>query len=557
MKSTYLLILFVSIFFLESYAQDQLSSYNRAKTLIGYGNYKEAMDLLRPYFDEKEYGELSKYATYHFSQAAYSNKQLTLAKTTLTPLISERTWDKIDDVHYLMALIHFEEGNNSEALSEILLIKDKDVKSDAENASFNFLKEASVSYLVANIRKYENNNGYVLALKNQLEKQTVMSSNDRNIYNQIKNVNLNENKEKDSKQRNTKKDDVLDIAIILPFNYSGGKGVSNLSEGNFIFELYQGINFAINEAKRKGVKLNVRTFDTERNSAKIKTIFADPFFNNVDLIIGPLYPEETDVVANFAEANQIPFINPLSNVDDKLETYDFAYLFRPSITSISRGFLEYSRKYLDGKRIAIGYSNSIRDEQLAKKIADEASSFGYQVVANQEVNERSVRRFFDDLNFRSGSRTANADIVVILSDDPNVASPTFGLLESIAGSIPVVVMDTWLYFNFANFEMLQNQNFYFISNNTIQFGSSELDEFREDFFSVNQSFPSLNAHLGYELMNWVATTINHSKGFDFRKNLDDSGRVEGKISYGLDFRNSRNNTYVPILKLENGMLEEK
>ena len=557
MKSTYLLILFVSIFFLESHAQDQLSSYNRAKTLIGYGNYKEAMDLLRPYFDEKEYGELSKYATYHFSQAAYLNKQLTLAKTTLTPLLSERSWNKIDDVHYLMALIHFEEGNNSEALSEILLVKDKDVKSQAENASFNFLKEASVSYLVANLRKYENNNGYVLALKNQLEKQTVMSSNDRNIYNQIKNVNLNENKAKDTKPRNTKKDDVLDIAIILPFNYSGGKGVSNLSEGNFIFELYQGINFAINEAKRKGVKLNVRTFDTERNSAKIKTIFADPFFSNVDLIIGPLYPEETDVVANFAEANQIPFINPLSNVDDKLETYDFAYLFRPSVTSISRGFLDYSRKYLDGKRIAIGYSNSIRDEQLAKKIADEASNFGYQVVANQEVNDRSVRKFFDNINFRSGRRTANADIVVILSDDPNVASPTFGLLESISGSIPVVVMDTWLYFNFANFEMLQNQNFYFISNNTIRFGSSELDEFREDFFSVNQSFPSLNAHLGYELMNWVATTINHSKGFDFRKNLDDSGRVDGKISYGLDFRNSRNNNYVPILKLENGVLEEK
>jgi hypothetical protein len=58
-------------------------------------------------------------------------------------------------------------------------------------------------------------------------------------------------------------------------------------------------------------------------------------------------------------------------------------------------------------------------------------------------------------------------------------------------------------------------------------------------------------------MNWVTTTINSSKGFDFRKNLNEIGRIEGRISYGLDFRNSRNNKFVPILKLENGVLEEK
>ncbi|MCH7415335.1 ABC transporter substrate-binding protein [Belliella sp. R4-6] len=557
MKSTFLLILFVSLFFIESQAQDPLANYNRAKTLIGYGNYKDAMDLLRPYLDEKKYGELSKYATYHFSQAAYSNKQYTLAKTTLNPLLAQKSWSSIDDVHYLMAIIHFEEGNNSEALSEILNINDPAIKSEAENATFNYLKDVSVSYLVANLRRFESNNGYLFALKNQLEKQSVMSTNDRTVYNQVKDIRLSDTKAISSKKNKKQRDDVLDIAIILPFNYSGGKGVQSLSIGNFIFELYQGINFAVNEAQRKGVKLNIRTFDTERNPAKIKSIFADPFFENADLIIGPLYPEETDAVASFAEDNRIPFINPLSNVDDKLAMFDYAYLFRPSISSISEGVFDYSRKYLDGKRIAIAYSNSIRDAQLAKKIAEDATKYGYQVIANQEVTDRNVRKFFESINLRSGSRSSQADIIFVLSDDPNVASPTFGLLESISGNTPVIVMDTWLYFNFANFEMLQNQNFHFISNNTIRFGSSKLDDFRDNFFSVNQAFPSLNAHLGYELMNWIATTINHSKGFDFRKNLDDSGRVEGKISYGLDFRNSRNNTYVPILKLENGVLEGK
>ncbi|GAB2616431.1 ABC transporter substrate-binding protein [Belliella aquatica] len=557
MKSTFLLFLFVSLFFVESYAQDQLASYNRAKTLIGYGNYKEAMDLLRPYLDETQFGELSNYATYHFAHAAFLNSQYALSKATLMPLLEKKAWKRIDDANYLMALIHFEEGNNSEALNTILQITDPAIITEADNASFKYLKEASLSYMVGNIKKYESNRGFLFALKTQLESQTVMSSNDRSVYNQIKDVKLDPLDNTHERTLRVKNNGVLDVAIVLPFNYTGGKGVSNIGAGNFIFDLYQGIDFAIKGAVKEGVQLNVKTFDTERNPSKINSIFADPFFDQVDLIIGPLYPEETDVVAKFAQKNQIPFINPLSNVDDKLDAYEFAYLFRPSISSISEGVFEYSRKFIQGKRIAIGYSNSTRDEQLAKKMVSDATKYGFQIVANQEITDRNIRTFFTDLNLRSGNATAKADIIIILSDDPNVASPTFGLLESISGNTPVMVMDTWLFFNFANFEMLQNQNFHFISNNTIRFASSQVEEFREAFFEENQIYPSLNAHLGYELMNWVTTTINSSKGFDFRKNLNEIGRSEGRISYGLDFRNSRNNKFVPILKLENGILEEK
>lgn len=557
MKYTFLLILFFSLFFVKSHAQDQLASYNRAKNLIGYGNYKEAMDLLRPYLDVTQFGELSNYASYHFAHAAFLNSQYTLSKATLSPLLEKKAWKRIEDANYLMALIHFEEGNNSEALNTILQITDPVIKSEAENASFNYLKEASLSYLVGNIKKYESNRGFLFALKTQLESQTVMSSNDRSVYNQIKDVKLDPQNNTPERTLRAKNNGVLDVAIVLPFNYGGGIGVSNIGAGNFIFDLYQGIDFAMKRAVKEGVQLNVKTFDTERNPSKINSIFADPFFDQVDLIIGPLYPEETDVVAKFAQKNRIPFINPLSNVDDKLDTYEFAYLFRPSISSISEGVFEYARKFIQGKRIAIGYSNSTRDEQLAKKMVSDATKYGLQIVANQEITDKNIRTFFTDLNLRSGNATAKADVIIILSDDPNVASPTFGLLESISGNTPVMVMDTWLFFNFANFEMLQNQNFHFISNNTIRFASSQVEEFREAFFKENQIYPSLNAHLGYELMNWVTITINSRKGFDFRKNLNEIGRSEGRISYGLDFRNSRNNKFVPILKLENGVLEEK
>ncbi|SIT14411.1 ABC transporter substrate-binding protein [Belliella pelovolcani] len=554
MKSIFLLPLFLLSFFVQVQAQDPLNNYNRAKTLISYGNYKDAMDLLRPYMDEKQFGNLSNYATFYFAQAAFLNKQTALAKASLSPLIENARWEKIEDVRYLMALVHFEEESFSDGLGQILLITDEDLKKEAENATYNYLKNASLSYMVGNIAKYESNKGFLLALKEQLERQTVMSSNDRNIYNQIKDVRVEGQKDLTPQ---VKRDDVLDIAVVLPFNYNGGTDVRRLNSTNFIFELYQGINFAIEEARRKGLRFNVKSFDTQRNPDRTRSILADPFFDIADVIIGPLYPEEMDVVAAFSEKKGIPFINPLSNIDDKLETFDFAYLFRPSISSIANGVMDFARKNIEGKRIAIAYSTATRDEMLAKKIAEESSRFDYQIVAIEKVNERNIRDFFDRINLKRGNENPRTDMVIILSDDPNVASPTFGLLESISREIPVLVMDSWLYFNFANFEMLQSQNFHFIANNTMKFGSQELEDFREGFYAKYKVYPSLNAHLGYELMTWISGTINNSRGFDLRNNLNQMTQTQGKISYGLDFRNSKNNRFVPVLQLQKGVLEMK
>ena len=44
LKISFLLILSLSIFSGTCLAQDQLASYKRAKTLIGYGNYTDAMN---------------------------------------------------------------------------------------------------------------------------------------------------------------------------------------------------------------------------------------------------------------------------------------------------------------------------------------------------------------------------------------------------------------------------------------------------------------------------------------------------------------------------------
>lgn len=550
MKTYFFLFVLILTFSVNGFSQDNLANYKRAKTLIGYGNYSDAMELLRPYMEESKYGKLASYAQYHFGNAAFKNNQNELAESVIKPLADNVTWEKQDDAKYLLALVYFEETKNIEALREINLIENPSIFIQGERASLKYLRKSSVSFLVANLSKFQKNNGYVVALKEQLEKQSIMSTDEKIIYQQLNKLEVI----KENENSPNKNPQILDISILLPFNYSGETDLQNLAQGNFVLELYQGIRFALDELVENGNRINVRTFDTRRNDIRLQNILNDSFLINSDIIIGPVYPEETEIVMQFSQRNNIPFINPLSNLDDKILGYDQAYLFRPAVSSLSNSLVKYINGNIEGKRLAIGFSGTSRDEQLANKIVEESNLQSYNVVAKSMISPKNINQFFDSIQLGIDS-LSKVDAVIILSDDPNIAQASFGFMESKNLKTPVIVMDSWLYFNFASYEMLETQNFVFLGNNSIDFSNANLEIFRTDFNEEYGKFPSLNMHLGYELAYWIAKTINPTDGFDFRKNLNKNGFNQGKITYGFDFRDSNNNKYVPVLKLNDGKLE--
>jgi len=531
------------------YAQEDLQNYERGKKLLGYGNWQEAMEMLRPYMDSRRYGELSHYAHFHFARAAFGNSQYELAKGALESVLNERRWRHTDEARYLLILSHFHLDENEEALNEIKNLRDEGLREEAERATYEFMKDANLTWMISNLRRFEDNDGYALAVRRQLERKTVMSADERRIFQDIR-------KEGDGGQNLTRRsaNQSLDIAVVLPFNYSGGSGVSRLQGGNFIFEYYKGLRLAVEEARKDGLEINMKIFDTERKPEVIEKILRDPFFQVADIIIGPVYPEETNIITPFAEYNKIPQVNPLSNLEDNIEGAEYSYLFRPSTSSMASGIMEYANRRSTNKKIAIAYSGTTKDELLAKQLVSMAEKRGFQVVSNQKIDGKNTRSFLADMGISRG-RNASADVIVILSDDPNIASPAFTVMESLNYHVPVIVPDSWLYFDFASFEMMHDQNIRFIGNNTIDFEDEDLDKFRDNFYSKFQVFPGLYGHLGYETFHWVKQNLNPRVGFDFSRNLKRAGEQEGNITFGYNFTNGRANQLVPILRLDNGILK--
>ena len=542
-------LLVIPVFFILSLAVAQIptpDAYRKAQSELAAKNYWEAIPLFKQFADPKEYGNLANYAAFHLGEATLGANQPGQAIEALEPIITNN-WAKSDEAKYLLSVAYFKNQQNVEALKLIKSIKNDQIMSMAENATYENLKQVSASFMIANLSEFKENKGYGEALKRVLESQTILSATERAAYYELQG--------KASENKNVVKDQVLDIVVILPFTNSSRTTLSSIPPNDFVFELYQGLEYGVAELKKSGTKVNMMTFDSKRDATHLQNLLADPSIASADVIIGPIYPEESDLVSSFAETAKIPFVHPLSNLGDRFEELNYSYLFRPSVSSIAEGIVNGLRKQNWGKRVAIGYSGSSRDEQLAKMLQSQLGAAGFQLTKFEQVNPRNVSDFMQGLGVRIGEGTVSVDQVIILTDDPTIAQPVFSLMESITASIPTLVMDSWLSFNFANYEMLEFPNFYFIGNNTLNFYGEPMEKFRNRFYDKYLNLPSINSTLGAELINWISSNMYDSKGFDLRRNLDQKAFEAGKLTWGFNFQGGHNNQYVPLFELETGELK--
>lgn len=540
--------LFLAVFFISilAWSQNLPENYRRAQVQLNSGSYWEAMNSFKEFVSVEKFGNLANYAAFHGAQAALGANQPNQAIDFLEPLTS-RNWDKGEEAKYLLATAYFQNSQALQGLKEVSQLQNEEIKRKAQNLIYEFLIKQSPDFLIRNLREFQELSGYTAALSTVLNSKSVLSSEERALYYELQGIGELSGSSKI-------KDEVLDIVVILPFT-DGRSG--EISPSSFTYELFEGIRFGVNQLKREGKRVNLISFDSKRDLNHLQNILKEPAVKRADVIVGPIYLEESDLVSAFAENAKIPFIHPLSNLGERFQDKQYSYLFRPSAENIVDGIIQNLKSQRWGKRVAIGYSNSSRDEKMNAFLKEKLTKEGFRIVDSQPLNPRNAASFLADLGVRPGRDSANlkVDQVIMLTDDPAIAQSTLSLIESVTTSLPILVMDSWLGFNFANFEMLEDPNFYFISNNSPALDKEAMIAFKTDFYNRNLVFPSMNAVLGKELIFWLSSNLSPSFGFDLRRSLNQQQFQQGNITWGFNFLNSNSNNYVPVFGFEYGELK--
>ncbi|MCX6227409.1 MAG: LysM peptidoglycan-binding domain-containing protein, partial [Bacteroidia bacterium] len=113
--------------------------------------------------------------------------------------------------------------------------------------------------------------------------------------------------------------DNFQLALLLPLNISQNDTLfysDTLKPEHFRFyEFLEGIYLALDSMRLEGINMTVGVFDTERNPETIKGIIESDKLKEADLIIGPVFPNEIEIVSAYAKSKNIPMVSPLSTYD--------------------------------------------------------------------------------------------------------------------------------------------------------------------------------------------------------------------------------------------------
>ncbi|MGM0944316.1 MAG: hypothetical protein ACQEW9_03970 [Bacteroidota bacterium] len=548
MQKIFFLLAFF-LFSLQLQSQNLPEGFERAKVLLNSQSYTEAIQAFQEFLNPEEYGNLSRYAAFYSASAALELNQIDRAIGWLQPLASQ-SWPNQNQSKYLLAKAYFQNEQRTEALRIAMDLQSTDLNESMQDMVYDFLIQSSTTFLTQNIREFQELPAYRAALSNVLSQKNILSSDERSLFYEMQGMGIEGISQ-------GKKNDVLDIVVILPFTDAKDPRFGKLDPGSFTYELFQGIRFGVRQLVKEGKKVNLVSFDSKRDLAHLRNILKDPAIANADLIIGPIYPDEADLVSAFAENAKIPFVHPLSNLGDRFSDRAFSYLFRPSVEDLANGIVSNLKARNWGNRVALGFSNSSRDEQLSQFLEAKLAAEGFNLIQKSSLNPRNASSFLNDLRILPSRDSAKVlvDQVILLSDDPAIAQPTLSYIESVTAEVPILVMDSWLGFNFANYEMLEFPNFYFISNNSPHFGTEEMEVYRRAFYDRYLVFPSVNSVLGTELIYWLDSFSSASSGWELRENLKQKDFLPGRLTWGFDYKDSNSNQYVPVFGLEAGELK--
>lgn len=114
---------------------------------------------------------------------------------------------------------------------------------------------------------------------------------------------------------------------------------------------YSGAMVALDSIKKMGLSVNVKTFDTELNQAKVKEILFRESLIGVNAIIGPISGTALDEVAVQAATNNIPVIAPVAS--ERPLSHGNVFYTVPTETVLRDKMLAYMQKIHTDQNVVI------------------------------------------------------------------------------------------------------------------------------------------------------------------------------------------------------------
>lgn len=522
--------------------------YKYGKELLATEKYLQAIEVFKRISRPENGDEIYLNSIYLHALALYKVDKKQESRQLLFLLADKHdTWGSIDEVHYLMAIIDFEWKSTVDALEHLAKIKDEKIKQDAYNLKKAQLGENTVERLKYLYAKYPNDEALGKVLLTKLYE--INGGSDMVLLEELQDkYNTNEPVKVDTPTID--KRDSYNVAILLPFN---AQNLNGGSKSNFVIELYEGILIGLKDLEAKGVKLNVYTYDTKRDSAATAKILANPDMLNMDLCIGPLYGNTLPLIQRFSKEHKIPFVNPISDNSRLIQDNPYGFLLSSGYETVAKRVADFSVDNLKGKKAVIIHGASAKDTLTAKAFTSEFIANGGEVhTVFKYPDEYAYRSMINELS--DIKQDTGKYFVYIASTNVALGRTSLSALRNLLFEGVILAPSRWVDISQMSYTRLEEANVHFVNPGYYDEESTVVKKFRSDYVQKVKVLPTTFAFMGYEAISFFGNAL-HTYGPNFMEAIHSDGNsVSGTLYHMLGYQGGNDNQQVEILKFEDGKL---
>ncbi|MEZ4856672.1 MAG: LysM peptidoglycan-binding domain-containing protein [Gelidibacter sp.] len=320
-------------------------------------------------------------------------------------------------------------------------------------------------------------------------------------------------------------------------------------------DFQSGVLMALDSAKRLGISVNLKVFDTQDQSSEISKILDDNDFSDYDAIIGPLMPKHFDRVASQLKRDNVPMLSPITEPEN---LYANVFQTIPSDALMETSIIQYVKA--DSLKRNVVVIADLSNKNVSNRLKSEFPA-AKQVFSrtNKKTGKDAYYILTTDLQdvFRAGKNyvfleTANEALV------SNVTSMLNGLIDKDHEIILVTTNKTNAFdgVNVSNYH-LANLKLHYPSVNKI-YNSDQPDSFVKNYKKIYGVEPNKFAVRGFDLMLDVLLRLaSNDNLYDASSNDVETEYTENKFRYAKKLFGGYYNEAVYIVNYNQDLIIEE
>jgi len=287
-------------------------------------------------------------------------------------------------------------------------------------------------------------------------------------------------------------------------------------------EFYEGAVLAIDSLQQKGMNIELYVFDAT-NQTMINALLQLDVFRELNLIIGPVYPELQESVASFAAKNRIPMVSPLAPNGNFEVNNPYYFKVNPSKEYQIEETADYIAKEFADKNFVLlpmnGNSNS-----MEAKLAE----LGKEKLIAARQSSKTKKDLFHEYSFQKQGLNdlsplldkTGENIFIIPSDNEAQVSVAVTNLNALAEKYNVVLIGTS---NLTKMKSIQTENYHhvrlrYLSPTFVDYTKPLIRRFVSQYRETFSGEPSQFSYQGFDVAYYFLSAL-YRYGKDFKNCL--------------------------------------